>query len=55
MKDDFFSKYITTDNATRREMTDNMSSFVISEKGTYNSSSGQYDFNKKARSKTNYG
>ena len=55
MKDDFFSKYITTDNTTRREMSDNMSSFVISEKGAYNSTSGHYDFNKKPRSKTNYG
>jgi hypothetical protein len=55
MKDDFFSKYITTDNTTRREMSDNMSSFIISEKGALNSSSLQYDINNKLRSKTNIG
>ena len=55
MKDDFFNKYITADNPSRKDFKDNMSSFVISEKGMYSSVSGQYKFNRQFRSKTNIG
>ena len=55
MKDDFFSKYITSDNATKRDLSDNMSSFIISEKESYHSNTGHYKFKNKFRSKTNLG
>ena len=55
MKDDFFSKYITADNAIKKDLNDNMSSFVISEKESYLSNSGQYKFKSNVRSKTNLG
>lgn len=54
LKDDFFSKYITADNATRRDFKDNSSTFVISEKSAYKSVSGQFDFTRKSRAKTSF-
>lgn len=54
MKDDFFSKYISSDNATRRDFKDNASTFVISEKSNYKSVSGNFDFSRNLRSKTNF-
>jgi hypothetical protein len=53
MKDDFFSKYITADNTLKRDYSDNMSTFIISDKNSNPSMSGKHDFSRKFRSKTN--
>lgn len=53
MKDDFFSKYITTNPSTKRETSDNSSTFIISDQNSSRMSmSGKFDFSRKYRSKT---
>ena len=55
MKDDFFNKYLTSDNKPRNQMSDNVSSFVISENETHNGISSYFDFKDSKNSKTNLG